>query len=175
MPLSEEPLVTVLGFMDTEWDNTSTVIDFDPRFSTGWWDWGRDGPLVTVTNPNASPVLRGSQPTGYDFVDGAGGVGQRYVATCLVNGWAGTFDSLAGEGPAGGDVSPKVLAWDMCQEIRRILLLNPEGTTDGSGSVELTSIAPGTHRRIADNDPDLEYPTLFRYEVECRYTFTETG
>lgn len=170
----DEGLTIIRGLLDSNWDNTNTSYSSDPhRFTTGWWDWARDEPTVTITTPNVNPQ---SQQTGVSYVTGDGGVGQRYSGTCLVNGWAGTFntDALAGEGDGGGFLSPKILAWDFCKEIRRILGENHAGTTNADGTVELTYVMPGAYRRIVESNPDDENPALFRYEVTARYGFEET-
>lgn len=173
--LDEEHLTIILGVLDTDWNNANTSYSSDPRFSTGWWDWGRDVPSVTVTNPQVNPASVAQNPTGATYMTGDGRVGQRQNGFCLVNAWGGTFDTdaLATEGPGGDRLSPKILAWEMCKEVRRILLSYAEGTTTSSGDVELTFLMPGETRRIVESDEEQEHPTLFRYEVECRFGYNE--
>ena len=171
--LNEDPTVTIAGLIRDNWTKANTSYSSDPPVRTGWWDWGRNVPCVTVTNSNTVTVAGGD--TGYSYMTGDGRVGQERNGFCLVNCWGGTFktDALEAERDDGGFLSPKALAWQMSKEVRRILLDNAEGTTDGSGNVELLFISPGDSRRLADTDPDDEHPTLFRYEVEAKFGYVE--
>lgn len=173
--IGEEPLAKICELVRTDWDASNTTYSSDPRIHTGWWDWDREEPVVTVTNPNEFPVSGGEAATGYSYMTGDGSVGQQYAGTCLVNCWAGTFDTdaLEGEGSSGGFLSPKILSWEMCKEVRRITRNYADGTTESDGSVQLTHVAPGEHRRIVQSDEDDEHPALFRYEVTVRYGYFE--
>lgn len=174
--LDEEPLVIIRGLLDSRWDTANTEYSSDPRFTTGWWDWDREEPVVTITNSEVNPVTGGNQQgTGYTYMTGDGRAGQQYNGYCLVNCWGGTFETatLSDEGPNGGRLSPKVMAWQMCKEAKRVLRTQAEGTTADDGSLELTHVAPGAHRRIVEADEDDEHPALFRYEIECRFGYFE--
>lgn len=174
--IGEEPLVIIRKLLLSEWQNANTTYSADPRFTTGWWDWGRPSPTVTVTNAQTVSVAgQGNSRTGYSYMTGDGRVGQLKNGTCLVNCWGGTFetDALAGEDTDGSRLSPKTNAWEMCKETRRILLNNAEGTLEANGDVQLSFVSPDEHRRLVDTDSDGEHPTLFRYEVTCRFGYTE--
>lgn len=174
--IGEEPLVIVRELLASGWDNANTTYSSDPRFTTGWWDWGRDMPTVTVTNAQITSVSAATDTrTGYSYMTGDGRVGQLKNGIMLVNCWGGTFETpaLDGEASDGERLSPKINAWEMCKEARRILLNNAEGTLADDGSVELSFVSPAEHRRLVDTDEDDEHPTLFRYELTTRYGYTE--
>jgi len=172
--LTDDELAVVLRILRDNWESSNTDYSADPRFTTGWWDWAREEPTVTVTDSDVAPL--GGGDTGYTHMDGDGNVGQRLNGTAMVNCWAGTYetDALAGEASGGGRLSPKILANQMKVEARR-LLRRPDGTTDSNGDPQLSFVAPGRARRIVESDPEGEHPTLFRYAVTARFGYVETS
>lgn len=168
--LEDEHLTEIKDLLSANWNAANTSLADDPHVHTGWWDWGRDAPTVTVTNPNVNPV--GGGATGLTHLTGDGRAGQEMSGFCLVNGWGGTYDTPAID---DNDLSPKVVAWEFCKEIRRILLENASGTLADDGTPALLSAAPGPHRRIVETFEEQEHPTLFRYEVEATFTYVESA
>lgn len=172
----QEPLHEIRGLLAGDWNPANHQHSAQPHIHTGWWDWGRETLEVTVTNPEVNPSATGRPTdTGYTHMDGAGGVGQLMNGFCLVNGWGGYMGApaLAGEADDGSDLSPKTCAWEFYREIRRVLGQYADGTLADDGSVSLTFVAPGAYRRIVESDGDDEHPTLFRYEVECRFGYID--
>lgn len=172
----QEPLAEIRGLLNSDWDSTNTQYSSAPLVHTGWWDWDRETLEVTVTNPETNPATSGGpSDTGYTHMQGDGSVGQRVNGYCLVNGWGGFYgaDMLAGESSDGSDLSPKQCAWEFKKEITRILGQYADGTLKDDGTVSLTFVSPGTTRRVVESNGENEHPTIFRYEVECRFGYVE--
>lgn len=162
--LNEEPDKIIYDLLRTEWNVANTTYTNDPKFQTGWYDYGSDEPQVSVTEPGHSVVDGGD--TNISAITGSGGVVQRLLGTVLVNCWSGTFQDTRSAG-AG---NPKNAAFQMAQEARRILLGNAQGTRKPDGSRQLWTIAPGEARRRTEDDED---PTIFRYEVTTAFVHVD--
>lgn len=166
--LDEDPIIVVRDLLSQSWESANTPLANDPRIHTGWYDYGSSDPQVTVTNSEEFTAEGGD--TGYTAGTGDGGVAQVRVGTILVNCWAGSRDDLEGAGTDGSDVNPKDAAYQMANEVHRIMSNNADGTTDDSGNRQLNSLSADDARRLVETD---ETPTVFRHEVTVRYTYVD--
>lgn len=162
--IDEEPDKIIYDLLRTNWEHTNTTYSSDPKFQTGWYDFGSDAPQVSVTEPGDSVINGGD--TGITALTGSGGVVQRRVGETYATCWSGTFDDTR----AAGAGNPKNAAFQMANEARRILLKYANGTRKTDGSKQLWSIAPGEVQRRTNEGDD---PTVFRYEVTVIYTYED--
>lgn len=168
--LSKDPLLIVRDLLVNNWDKSNTVIDEDPSFHTGWYDYGGTDPQVTITNSDETVMDAGF--TGQSAGTGGGGVAQYRTGFCLVNCWAGTYEDMEGKGSNSSDISPKDASYDMSKEVHRIMQANGSGTTDSNGNQQFHSLAASDVRRVVEDEVD---PAVFRYEVTVNYTYLHTA
>lgn len=167
--LSQDPIEIIYDLLRNNWDNSNTVLADDPKFQTGWYDYGSSDPQVSVTN--SDEVVMDSGLTGHSGGTGGGGAAQYRAGHVLVNCWAGTYEDMSDAGSGGSAVSPKEASYDMAGEVHRIVQSNASGTTDGNGDKQLHSLGASDVRRIVDNEVE---PAVFRYEVTVNYTYLST-
>lgn len=153
-----DPILQIRDLLLDELDDTNLSYTGNVRIHTGWYDYDSGTPQITVTNKNEFTVDGGE--TAISAGTGDGGAVQKRAGTVLVNGWSGTRNNLTGQGPAGDDVNPKQMAYELGKEIARITL---------NGDIEdFLSVAPDTIRGIAEDDaPEI----VFREECTVRYTY----
>ena len=161
--IEHDPIIVIRDLLNQQWSPSRTSgIDITPH--TGWYDFGSGGPQVTVTNDNSFAIEGGA--TGQTAGTGDGGVVQVRSGTVLVNAWAGNRDDLRGEAPGGGDLNPKLLAFQMGAEIHRIIQSN------ASSVDEFISVGADDIRSLVDDDvPE----TVYRREVTVRYTYHDAA
>lgn len=166
--LDEDPVIIVYDLIRNNWNNANTPLGSDPKFSTGWYDYGSSDPQITVTDSEEGVVQGGI--TGHSASTGDGGVAQYRNGILLVNCWGGSYDDLTGAGPNGEDVSPKDAAYQMANEVHRIMQDNASGTSDSNGNKQLHSLGADATRRIVEEEAD---PSIFRHEVTVLYTYLD--
>lgn len=164
--IDKDPTLIVRDILLNNWDTTNTAYGTDlsttdpPRIHTGWYDFGRGGPQVTVTNPDSFVV--GGGETGYSGGTGAGEPVQVRAGTLLVNGWSGTREELKGTASDGSDVNPKQMAFELGKEVWRIT------KNHASGTAELETVGPDNVRGLVEDEaPEV----VFRREVTVKYTY----
>lgn len=162
--IDTEPDKILYDLLRNNWDYTNTPYSSNPKFQTGWYDFGSSEPQVSVTDPEDSVV--GGGDTEITAITGSGGVVQRRVGMVLINCWSGTYEDSRSVG-AG---NPKNAAYQMAGEAKRIGLINATGTTKSDGSRQLESLAPGQVRRRREDGED---PIVFRYEVQMNFTYVD--
>lgn len=167
--LPRDPKIIFRNVIRSNWNADNTPLADDPRFHTGWYDYGSSDPQVTFTNTEESTVDGGD--TGHTGGTGDGGVADVRAGTLLINAWAGTRDDMATAGPGGSRVNPKAASYQMAVEINRILGENADGTLHpDTGDPELNSIGGDEGRELVDTGPD---NAVFRYEVQGRFTYAQ--
>lgn len=139
--------------MRNNWDNTNTSINYDPNFSTGWFDFEANNPQVTVTGLSEGPISGGVAPFSGIQGDGSGPV-QEFSGTVEVGCWSSR--------EVESSVNPKKLIHEMFEEVRRIINSNLTSATD------LRFVGIGTRNFIVDTEAE---PALFRYAIEVEYVY----
>lgn len=133
----------VYEILKNNWDNANTSISTDPRFSTGWFDKGKDFPQVTVTNKNE---VSGQE---YDFIKADGsGPGKDVKESVQVNTWVHK---------GAVDVDPKTLSEEMKNEVKRLIHNRFESLSD------YHLLGHGTPREIPQAG-DVR-PHVFRFNI----------
>lgn len=166
--LDEDPIVIVYELLRNNWDASNTALADPPMFNTGWYDRTAETPQVTVTNSEEG-VWQGGN-TGHSAASGDGGVTQYRMGSIQVNCWGGSYDTLAGMGDDGSDVSPKEACYDMAGEVHRITQENATGTTKDDGSKQLHTMSATDTQRVVETEKD---PSVFRYQVIVEYGYAE--
>lgn len=162
--IDEEPDKIIYDLLRTNWKSGNTTYSSDPKFQTGWYDFGSSEPQVSITNPGSSVVNGGN--TGISAVTGQGGVAQRHAGTVTVNCWSGTFQ----DSRSAGAGNPKKAAFQLAREAKRIILENANGTFTDSGERQLQTLGTGDISRQQEDGND---PVVFRYELMVLYTHVD--
>lgn len=166
--LDRDPKIIARNRVRDEWTKANTPLADDPRFHTGWYDYGSEDPQVTFTNAEESTVNGGD--TGVTAGTGSGGTANVRAGTLLANCWAGTRDDCSDVGVGGARVNPKEVAYQLAVELANIL--DGRGTTNpDTGDQELLSLAADGSRGVVDTDGEAP---IYREEVTVRYTYAET-
>lgn len=162
--IDKEPDKIIYDLLRNNWNNVNTPYSSDPKFQTGWYDFGSSEPQISISEPDER--VAGGGVTDITAISGSGGVVQRRVGDVMTNCWSGTFEDTRDAGVG----NPKEAAFRLGKETRRILMANANGTTNADGSKQLLSIAPGRVRRRTEDGED---PTVFRYEIQTTYSYVD--
>lgn len=105
----DDPRQLVKILLEEEFNTANLVGSFTPVYSTGWFnEVGK--PIVTVSNPEESPVNGGDTGFTYSKSDGTGGAAD-VAGTVQVNCWAHRGHTSE---------NPKQVTWDLSEEVKRI-------------------------------------------------------
>lgn len=159
----EDPRVTLVGLLESSWDDTNTPSVGTPNFATSWLTRvDKSRPLVTVTNRDGTPKAA----TGYSSIRGDGsGVSARKRGFVLINCWG--HDREPDE--VGTKANPKTQAKEMWQEVERIILANATGT----GDLEFLR-TDGPMEGSRDADVETETGVMLRLHGRIDYEYTLT-
>jgi hypothetical protein len=154
----DDPTLTVLQVVDTNWDGGPQGLADKPELQTGWYDRSQKLPAVTFTNKDETPLGGGNTP--YYGTDGRTGKGMiRYSGYVLVDAVAGTRDDCEGVGTNGEDLNPKQVRQSLYDHVAGILI-------DAQRSGELFDLGPGAGNDIVDTDGG---PASFRTQFRAQY------
>lgn len=156
-----DPKLSIRDLLADNWDNTNTVISEDPLINTGWFNHSWENRAqVTITAPDEEPLAGGA--TGYSGISAAGEGLKIMVGTMDVECWA--HEKMYGSLAQG---EYKQLAYDMSEEVKRIVDTNTLTTSD------LEWVSWAGRRELVDTDAD---PVLYRYRCLVDYEYLlDTG
>lgn len=153
MPVSD-PKISVRDLLDNNWDHSNTVISEDPLIHTGWFnhDWSGRA-QVTVTDADEDAI---GGATGFSGISASGEGLQIELGQMFVGCWA--------TDPMYDGAHFKQVAYDLSEEVKRIVLDNTFGISD------MQWVAWKGRRDVIDRDAD---PILYRYECTVVYQYLE--
>lgn len=156
MPIpASEPKVLILALIKDNWIAANIAGTLTPAFHTGWWNPKSIGPQVTFTG--GDEAYQGD--SGYGAIGAAGPV-QIVNGQISANCWASRSEGVA------GSQNPKLITYDMANEIRRIVLANAVLVTD----LEYVSIIT-----VNEIPPETDVsPLTFRKNVTVGYNWRTT-
>lgn len=150
-----DPQIEFRNLLVNNWDNTNTVLSVDPKFTTGWYEQGSSEPMVSVSNPEDSEAT--GSASGYTSIKGDGsGPDSEINGVILINAWCNEDQASP---------NPKAVVHSLRNEIIRIINANYEATQYRN----IGTTGPGT--KVVEDEQD---PTMFRYEIEGTYQYTES-
>lgn len=145
-----DPKVTVRNLVKNNW-NAANTQSVTPTFSTGWYDKKKKLPILTVTTPRQFVRHRGT--------DGSGnGVVQIRSGSVLADAWVDR--GVVAGGSAVGTAGAKNLAYQMFQEVDRIVTANQNSVSD------FLHIEVGTSTELVETE---ESPAVYRRQAQIRY------
>lgn len=160
MPLTADPKLTIRDLLIAQWVPGNTSYASVPRIHTGWINMSWDEPQITVTDPLEFPS--GGGETGFRGINSGSGLGSKaMLGNVTVGCWSYRDEESANA--AISTVNPKVITFEMAEEVRRIIGNN---LLTAGGGLEWVSWTSKTER--VDQRAD---PVLFRYDNEVRYYY----
>lgn len=154
--INEDPYVILRDLLQNNWTsaNISGTFDESKRIHTGSYDDNNNYPEVTLTEKDEDHTPDGIDPSGSGLTSWVDGIIQ-----CRV--WA----------PADRDklgVNPKLMRFELAQEIQDIIYDNQSGTTDSNGNAQLTRIEIGNPFDDVENTDD---PVILRSTIPIGYQY----
>jgi hypothetical protein len=157
MPLPKDPAVKFREILVSNWNQENLDYDGVPKFVTGWVendDW--DKPHVCILAPDENPMSGGN--TGFMGMQVSGKPMKRMLGSITIS--CQTHEDLPNMG-----TDPKTLAYQMSEEVRRIL--NEYYLFAGDG---LNWISFFGRRSVQDA---VRRPIIFRQDCDIRYSYDD--
>lgn len=151
-PQRTAPHVLVRKYLRAEW-NAANTHGIAPDFRLGWLSDTAGDPVVTITEPDESPVSGGD--TGFSGMDPQGGGPTQTIGGTV---WADSWVRRGRSGPP----SDQQLAYSMREETRRIVSKN----YDAPGAADIARIAYLGSFQAPEPEDD-----YIRYRVQVGYGY----
>lgn len=157
MALLKEPVVKLREILLANWNQANTDFHDTPVIVTGWVendDWAK--PHVCLVFPDESPMSSGN--TGFTGQSSIGRPSRRMLGRILVT--CMTHEDMADIGN-----SPKSIAWQMSEEVKRIMDENYYEPGDGINWITFVG-----RRGVTDS---VRRPLIFRQDCDITYSYDE--
>jgi hypothetical protein len=149
-----DPEIEFYDLLQSNWDNTNTVLSSDPKFTTGWYEQGSTEPVVSVSTPEENEATGAA--SGYTSIKGDGtGPDSEVNGNILIDVWCN--ENQASQ-------NPKAVVHSLRNEVLRVINANYEAT-------QYRNIGHSSATKLVEDDQD---PVMYRYQIEATYQYTES-